>query len=105
MTEGNGVKHRKKEDPMDSTTEALVERMRERSAMALTVQQIDRALALLEEATTCEAVDEVTRLLTVLRDANQYWVDAQRKAFEEYLEVKKAGWPDEFPSSSAPEGA
>lgn len=88
---------------MDGTTAALIERMRTHGVAALTVQQADRALSLLEEATTCEAVDQVASLLTALRDASQYWDDAQRKAFEDYLKVKETGWPDEFPSSQ-PEG-
>jgi hypothetical protein len=87
---------------MDSTTEVLIERMRERGVAALTAQQADRALSLLEEAITCEAVDQVASLLTVLRDAAQHWDNAQHQAFENYLKVKATGWPDEFPSQ--PEG-
>ena len=40
---------------------------------------------------------DVTRaLLENLIQAAEYWEAAQRKAFEDYLKVKEAGWPDEY---------
>jgi hypothetical protein len=88
---------------MDSTTEALIEDMRVRGWARPTIEMIDEAVTLLGGGGPEQ--DQSRELLARLVKAAEYWEAAQRKAFEDYLEVKKAGWPDEFPSSSAPEGA
>lgn len=83
---------------MDSTTEALIEDIRRRGWARPTIEMIDEAVALLggggpEQDATRELLERLIR-------AAEYWDAAQRKAFEDYLKVKDAGWPDEFPSSN-----
>lgn len=86
---------------MDSLTESLIEDMRVRGWARPTIMMITEAVDLLGDGGPGQ--DQSRELLARLVRAAEYWEAAQRKAFEDYLAVKNAGWPDEFPSSN-PEG-
>lgn len=84
------------------SAEELIEDIRKRGWARPTVEIANEVLSGLEgggpQTFTTRA------LLETLIQAAEYWEAAQRKAFEDYLEVKNAGWPDEFRSQEAPEG-
>lgn len=84
----------------DSLTKSLIEDMRVRGWARPTIMMITEAVDLLGDGGPAQ--DQSRELLGRLVKAAEYWEAAQRKAFEEYLEVKDAGWPDKF-SPSQPE--
>lgn len=78
---------------MDSTTEALIEDIRKRGWARPMIEIIQDAVDQLPPGPgQSYTLDQMERLIA----AAEYWEDAQRKAFEDYLEVKKAGWPEEY---------
>jgi hypothetical protein len=91
------VKHRLKEESPMSDVEKLIEEMRVRGWMQPAIETINEALTMLGGGGPEQ--DASRQLLENLIAAAEYWDGAQRQAFEDYLKVKAAGWPDEFPSS------
>jgi hypothetical protein len=96
------MKHRREETSM-SDVGKLIEDIRVLGWARPTIEVANEALVALQESGP--GTFAVRAQLESLIKAAEYWENAQRKAFEDYLEIKATGWPDEFPSSGAPEGA
>jgi hypothetical protein len=77
-----------------SATEDLIEDIRKRGWAVPTIETINEALSMLGGGGPEQ--DATRALLETLIAAAEYWDAAQRKAFEDYLEVKAAGWPEEY---------